>query len=91
MNLRKEGGDSGRKINEFRSLEENVVVCWLFVDALPYIDLGYDEPGVREAVREREKDKEGKNSKVWSRNFYGKLRTEEVLFNKMWKKSSFAI
>ena len=22
------------------------------VDALPYIDLGYDEPGVREAVRD---------------------------------------
>ena len=24
------------------------------VDALPYIDLGYDEPGVREAVRRLE-------------------------------------
>lgn len=27
------------------------MISEVLVDALPYIDLGYDDPGVREAVR----------------------------------------
>ena len=33
------------------AIEHNTSLNSLLVDALPYIDHGYDEPGVREAVR----------------------------------------
>ena len=36
-------------------IEHNIGSNSIFVDALPYIDHGYDEPGVREAVSIRKK------------------------------------
>ena len=39
------------KTDEMEAIEHNTSLNSLLVDALPYIDHGYDEPGVREAVR----------------------------------------
>ena len=43
--------DGGSSDNITGSLAGNAASNQVVVDALPYIDLGYDEPGVREAVR----------------------------------------
>ena len=43
--------DGGSRDNITGSLAGNAASNQVVVDALPYIDLGYDEPGVREAVR----------------------------------------
>ena len=39
------------KTDKMEAIEHNTSLNSLLVDALPYIDHGYDEPGVREAVR----------------------------------------